>query len=57
MTAVNYVFGNWMAVKLLPARGINTWPATAGGAMVFASTRNAQRLQRDRTQQIFLLPQ
>ena len=42
--------------KLLDGPGINTWPATAGGVIVFASTRNAQRLQRDPTQQVFVLP-
>lgn len=45
---------NWVPT-LVPSRGINTWPASDGGAIAFASTRNAQRLQRDRTQQIFLL--
>lgn len=54
MTAVNDAIGNWMAVTMLPGRGVNTWPATAGGRIAFASTRNATRLQRDRTQQIFL---
>ncbi|WP_157622779.1 CehA/McbA family metallohydrolase [Solimonas soli] len=47
--------GGWDAGTLLLSRGINSWPATAGGHIVFASTRNAQRLQRDRTQQIFIL--
>jgi hypothetical protein len=55
MTAVNDAFGNWMQVRMLPSRGVNTWPATDGGAIVFASTRNAARLQRDATQQIMLL--
>lgn len=45
----------WDAGRLLMGRGINTWPANDQGQIVFASTRNAQRLQRDRTQQIFLL--
>ena len=53
MVAVNDALGNWMKVSLLPSRGINTWPATDGGVIAFASTRNARRLQRDRTQQIF----
>jgi hypothetical protein len=55
MTAVRGASG-WSAGELQRGRGINTWPATSGGAIVFASTRNAQRLQRDRTQQLFLLP-
>ncbi len=55
MTAV--FRGAWSASELQRGRGNNTWPATAGGAIVFASTRNATRLQRDRTQQIFLLPE
>jgi hypothetical protein len=46
----------WDAGMLLDGPGINTWPATAGGAIVFASTRNAKRLQRDPTQQVFLIP-
>lgn len=45
----------WSDAMLIPSRGNNTWPATAGGRIVFVSTRNAQRLQRDRTQQIMLL--
>jgi hypothetical protein len=45
--------GAWSSGQLLQGRGINTWPALAGNALVFASTRNAARLQRDRTQQIF----
>lgn len=53
MTAV---FGGdaWGGVSMLPSRGINTWPATAADRIVFASTRNAVRLQRDRSQQIFI---
>jgi hypothetical protein len=45
----------WSAGALLPGKGNNTWPATDGGAMVFASTRDAKRLQRDRTQGVFVL--
>jgi hypothetical protein len=45
----------WDSAELLDGPGINTWPATSGGAIVFASTRNATRLQRDPTQQIFVL--
>lgn len=44
----------WGPASMLPSRGINTWPATAADRIVFASTRNAARLQRDRTQQIFV---
>ncbi len=40
----------WLATKTLDGRGNNTWPATSGGAIVFASTRAAARLQRDPTQ-------
>jgi hypothetical protein len=47
--------GVWGSAQLIPSRGINTWPALGGSALVFASTRNAQRLQRDRTQQIFAI--
>lgn len=46
----------WDGGALLMGRGINTWPAADQGQLVFASTRNAQRMQRDRTQEIFLLP-
>ena len=46
----------WSAGTMIPARGVNTWPMVAQGALVFASNRNAQRLQRDHTQQIFFLP-
>lgn len=53
MTAI-FDGAGWTGATLIPSRGINTWPATDGGAIVFASTRNAQRLQRDRTQQIFI---
>jgi len=55
MTAKQGTGGVWGAAQLLPSRGINTWPALAGNALVFASTRNAARLQRDKTQQIFEL--
>jgi hypothetical protein len=56
MTAVFRKDAGWDAGNLLNGRGINTWPATAGGYIAFASTRNATRLQRDPTQQVFLLP-
>jgi hypothetical protein len=48
--------GGWDAGTLLVSPGINTWPATGGGVLVFSSTRRAARLQRDRTQQIFVVP-
>ncbi|HEX4896015.1 MAG TPA: CehA/McbA family metallohydrolase [Solimonas sp.] len=47
--------GVWNDAALIPSRGNNQWPVTAGGAVAFAGTRGAQRLQRDRTQQIFWL--
>jgi len=55
MTAVFRPDSGWEPGTLLMARGNNTWPVTAGGQVAFASTRNAQRLQRDPTQQVFLL--
>jgi hypothetical protein len=55
MTAVFKKDTGWDGGMLLNGRGINTWPATSGGLIAFASTRNATRLQRDPTQQVFLL--
>lgn len=49
--------GQWTAANLLRSRGNNTWPALDGGSLVFASTRNAARPQRDPTQQIMLRAQ
>jgi hypothetical protein len=46
----------WDAGRMIDSPGVNTWPAVSGGAIAFASTRNATRLQRDPTQQIFVLP-
>lgn len=46
----------WDDGRLLLAPGINTWPATSGGLLAFSSTRKAARLQRDRTQQIYVMP-
>lgn len=46
---------DWSHGSLLDGAGINTWPAVSNGAIVFSSTRNAKRLQRDHTQQIFYL--
>jgi predicted metal-dependent phosphoesterase TrpH len=45
----------WSDVRLLNGRGVNTWPIVAGPYLGFASTRYARRLQRDRTQQIFIV--
>ncbi|HEY1075423.1 MAG TPA: CehA/McbA family metallohydrolase [Fontimonas sp.] len=56
MTAVLGDSG-WTAARLIPSRGNNSWPTTAGGRIAFASTRNAARLQRDRTQEIVVLDQ
>ena len=56
MTSVWRDASGWDAGQMINGRGINTWPVTANGAIVFASTRNATRLQRDPTQQVFLLP-
>lgn len=55
MTAWLDEAGAWSAGSLLPGRGNNTWPALDQGVVVFAGTRNAQRLQRDRTQQVFYI--
>mgnify|MGYP000347214295 FL=1 len=45
--------GSWDTGSVLPGRGNNLWPQLAGGTLVFVSSRNAQRLQRDHTDQIF----
>ncbi|KPU97738.1 hypothetical protein APR51_09265 [Variovorax paradoxus] len=55
MTAVYRKPAGWDTGTLLKGTGINTWPVTSGGVIAFASTRNATRLQRDPTQQVFLL--
>lgn len=55
MTATLGANGAWSAGHMLPGKGNNTWPALDAGVLVFAGTRNAQRLQRDHTQQIFYL--
>lgn len=54
MTAVFDPAQGWSAGTLLTGPGNNTWAATAGGELLFASSRHAQRLQRDPTQQVFL---
>ncbi|MES2883958.1 MAG: CehA/McbA family metallohydrolase [Pseudomonadota bacterium] len=56
MTSVLGADRVWGEATMLMAKGLNGWPATSGGAMVMASTRNALRQQRDATQQVFLLP-
>lgn len=45
----------WSDLRLLANRGVSSWPVPAGPYTVFASTRNAKRLQRDRTQQLFVV--
>ena len=55
MTASLGENGQWSAGRMLPGKGNNTWPALDQGVMVFAGTRNAQRLQRDHTQQVFYI--
>lgn len=47
--------GIWGDGHLIPAPGNNTWPAVAGDQLVFSSTRDAQRVQRDMTQMIYRL--
>lgn len=47
--------GAWSDVSLIDARGVNTWPVPAGPYLVFSSTRNARRLQRDATQQVYVV--
>jgi hypothetical protein len=42
----------WGETSLVPSKGINTWPSVDAGVIAFASTRNARRVQRDRTQQV-----
>lgn len=49
------VDAGWSGAELLLSKGNNGWPALDGGVLVFASTRNAMRLQRDPTQQIMAL--
>ncbi len=47
--------GAWGPAQRLTGDGNATWPAACEGAVVFASDRQA-RPQRDRTQQVLLLP-
>ncbi|MES0872646.1 CehA/McbA family metallohydrolase [Sinimarinibacterium thermocellulolyticum] len=47
--------GAWRDVRLYGGRGVNTWPVPAGAFLAFATTRHAERVQRDRTQQIYVL--
>lgn len=52
MTATLHA-GVWGDGHLLPAPGNNTWPALSADQLVFASTRDAKRVQRDSTQVIY----
>ncbi|WP_029921172.1 InlB B-repeat-containing protein [Nevskia soli] len=45
--------GSWAAPTVIPGKGNNLWPVLSGGTLVFVSSRDAQRLQRDRTQEIY----
>lgn len=56
MTSLLGADQQWGPATMLMAKGLNGWPATSGGAIAMASTRNALRLQRDVTQQVFVLP-
>lgn len=53
-TAVMGTDGAWSAGEVINSPGNNTWPATSGGVIAMASTRNALRMQRDHTQEIYL---
>lgn len=50
-----YDDAQWGDASLLDSRGINTWPVPVGPYTVLASARHARRLQRDRSQQIFVV--
>ncbi len=45
----------WGPARLLTDAGSSTWPALSAGTAVFTSDRGAQRVQRDRTSEIYLL--
>jgi hypothetical protein len=45
----------WTAPTQLSIAGNETWPAADQGIVVFTSDRQAERTQRDHTQQIYLL--
>ncbi|MFI4978833.1 MAG: hypothetical protein ACHQIO_00620 [Nevskiales bacterium] len=47
--------GSWGTGTVIQGKGLNMWPALSGGTLVFASTRDAQRLQRDHTQEIYTM--
>ncbi len=47
--------GAWDAPRLHAGRGVSSWPVPAGPFGAFATTRHAQRLQRDRTQQVYVI--
>ncbi len=46
---------SWSSANLILAQGNNTWPALSKGWVSFTSSRNARRLQRDKTHEIFLI--
>ncbi len=46
---------HWADPRLLLSRGVGSWPVPAGPYLIFSSTRNARRLQRDRSQQIYVV--
>jgi hypothetical protein len=45
----------WSAAGLVSTRGNGTWPAVDKGVVVFTSDRRAERVQRDKTQEVFLI--
>lgn len=55
VATARFTGAGWQEDGLIPAPGINTWPALAETALVFAATRNVRRMQRDMTQQIFVI--
>ncbi|MFC0508998.1 CehA/McbA family metallohydrolase [Micromonospora costi] len=51
------VGSGWTPALQLSATGNNTWPALDKGTVVFTSDRRAERTQRDRTQEVYLVRQ
>lgn len=49
-----FIGPQWRDAEVSSAPGNSSWPVPAANQLVFASTRNARRLQRDSTQQILL---
>ena len=47
--------GTWGSATVIPGRGNNMWPVIASGALAFTSTRDALRLQRDHTQEVYIM--